>query len=73
MPPAFLECVIVLKFNHDPLRAHTNCHCICCKCLKKVDGILIGRACMQYKSLGRMTIFTIAALPNHENLLSAIS
>lgn len=66
MPPASFECVIILKFSPGFISTYANCRCICCKCLKKGDGILMGSACMQYKSLGRITILIIVAIPNHE-------
>lgn len=35
--------------------------------VKKVFGSFIGMVCGRYSTLGRIFIFRIAALPNHEN------
>lgn len=69
MPPLSLGSVSSLKFIRVFLSAHRNHLCNFNSLEKKELGIGIGNALKKYKSLGRIVIFKIEALPNHKNYL----
>lgn len=69
MPPLFLGNVSKRKCIHCLLSAHKNLLCNFSNLEKKELGTGISSALKRYNSLGRIVIFKIEALPNHENNL----
>lgn len=55
------------KFSLGFLSAQRNCLCRFTSLVKKEVGIFIGRALKKYSNFGRIVIFSVDALPNHEN------
>lgn len=67
MPPKSLGAVSCVKLSLGRSLPHIKAVQAFRNVEKNVGGSLIGIVCKRYRILGKIFIFTIAALPNQEN------